>query len=555
MTKNLLQYALLFLLSLYSTFAKSQCCDLNTDSSSLPIILINTFGQNIIQNTKRDAWMEIKYNGAGNHTFFSDDSNVYDGEIGIEIRGASSANYPQTPFGLETRDAEGENNNVALLGMPAENDWVLLSNYNDRSLVRNALAYKMFGEMGNYSVRTSLCEVLINESYQGIYLFGEKIKRDSNRVNIAKLTEDDISGNDLTGGYILQQNKWNSNNSFLSNFSPIDYPNLPIRFLYEYPKYDEILEVQKESIAGYIDSLETALYSAEFADTVAGYRKYLDIKSFIDYFIVNEVARNADGFKKSVFFHKDKYSRGGKLKAGPVWDFDWAWKNLDACFIYAVEDGSGWAHHNNDCPTDVSSSGWYIRMLQDCGFADELRTTYEEYRQTILDTNYIFAYIDSIGNLVEKEQVRHFQKWPILGISGPAPELGSIATTYAGELETLKAWITNRLEWLDVEIPNLCNPVSATEDTINAEEVLTCFPNPASDFVEVVYSLSSPTFVTISLVNSVGAEVISTVQGVKEEGQHRMKFETKGLPVGMYILLLKTDDFAVHQKLILVREL
>jgi spore coat protein CotH len=81
--------------------------------------------------------------------------------------------------------------------MPVENDWVLLSNYNDRSLIRNTLAYKLFGEMGNYSVKTSLCEVLIDSAYRGIYVFGEKIKRDNNRVNIAKLTTSDNAGDDV----------------------------------------------------------------------------------------------------------------------------------------------------------------------------------------------------------------------------------------------------------------------------------------------------------------------------------------------------------------------
>ena len=108
--------------------------------------------------------------------------------------------HPQPAYGFETRDSAGANNNVSLLGMPAENDWVLLSNFNDRSLIRNTLAYKLFGDMGNYSVRTSLCEVLIDSSYKGIYVFGEKIKRDNNRVHIAKLTSADTTGDDLTGG-------------------------------------------------------------------------------------------------------------------------------------------------------------------------------------------------------------------------------------------------------------------------------------------------------------------------------------------------------------------
>lgn len=450
------------------------------DSTELPIVMINTLGQTIVENTKIDALMDMKYNGPGTITYVSDSSNEYSGNIGIEIRGATSAGYPQHPYSIETRTAEGENNNVPLLGMPEENDWLLLSNYNDRSLIRNTLAYKLFEVMGNYSVRTSLCEVMIDSAYKGIYVFCEKIKRDNGRVDIAKLTPVDTAGDDLTGGYILEQNYWNEYNSFLSNYSPIDHPDFDVHFVYYYPKPDSIVGVQKSYIASFVDSLETALYSPGFEDPDTGYRKYLDVKSFIDYFLVNELSRNNDGFKKSVYFNKDKNSNDSKLKAGPVWDFDWAWKNLYGCYIFENLDGSGWAHLINDCPTDNYSCGWYIRLLQDSTFTDELRCTYDNYRLTILDTAYIFSYIDSVENLVQNAQARHFQKWPILGISGPAPEIGNVATTYSGELDTLKAWIKLRLQWLDENIPGLCPNVSIGEDPWHVENTLNFYPNPGN---------------------------------------------------------------------------
>jgi hypothetical protein len=201
---------------------------------------------------------------------------------------------------------------------------------------------------------------------------------------------------------------------------------------------------QKRYIAAFVDSLETALYSPNFADPIIGYRKYMDVPSFIDYFIVNEVSRNAGGFKKSVFFHKDKYSKGGKLKAGPVWDFDWAWKDMQGvCTYFQGYSGAGWAHKINDCFTDNYSTGWYIRLMQDSTFSNELRCRYEAYRQTMLDTTNLFAYIDSMGARIQNAQVRHFQKWPILGRSGPAPDFGVLATTYTGNWTPSKAGWTS----------------------------------------------------------------------------------------------------------------
>jgi hypothetical protein len=451
------------------------------DSTELPLVMINTQGQQIVPDVKINALMDIKYNGPGNITHISDPSNVYSGNIGIEVRGATSAGYPQKPFNIETRTAAGANNNVSLLGMPAENDWVLLSNYNDRSLIRNTLAYKIFGEMGNYSVRTNLCEVLVDSAYRGIYVFGEKIKRDNNRVNIAKLTTQDNTGDDVTGGYILEQNYWDANNSFLSNYSPIDHPTFDVHFVYKEPGADSITVPQKAYIAAFIDSLEDALYSPNFTDTVNGYRKYLDTKSFIDYFLVNELARSNDGFKKSVFFHKDKHSNGGKLKAGPVWDFDWAWKNMYGCSIFENTDGSGWAHQINDCPTDNYSCGYYVRLFQDTTFNNELRCRYEEFRSTILDTVYLFSYIDSIKTLVQNAQARHFQKWPLLGVSGQAPEVGPIATTYNAELDTLKNWINLRLQWLDANIPGNCALATFAKKINSSKNTFNCYPNPSTD--------------------------------------------------------------------------
>lgn len=521
------------------------------DSSELPIVMINTLGQTIIEDTKVDCLMDIKYNGQGNITYVTDSANVYSGNIGIEIRGLTSAAYPQHPYGIETRDSVGANNNVSILGMPAENDWVLLSNFNDRSLLKNLIGYKLFGEMGNYSARAQLCEVLIDNSYKGIYVIGEKIKQDDNRVDIAKLTAVDTLGYDLTGGYILQQNYWNETNSFQSSYSPIDHPGFDVHFVYEYPDASAINDAQKQYIASFVDSLETALYSPNFADPTTGYRNYMDVKSFIDYFLVNEVARSADGFKKSVFFHKDKYSNGGKLKAGPVWDFDWAWKSMQGvCSIYEGYTGAGWAHLNNDCFTDNYSTGWYVRMLQDSTFSNELRCTYEDYRQTMLDTTNLFAYIDSMGVLVQNAQARHFQKWPILGMSGAAPDFGPVATTYNAELDSLKSWISTRLQWLDANMPGLCTTTSITETNLFSR--VNCYPNPTNDYLIIDYSLPSTMNVSVRLYNYLGSEVLSTPQATKNTGQNSLKLETRTLSPGVYIVKLEIGTAIISKKIIIL---
>ena len=514
------------------------------DSTQLPIVMINTLGQTIVQDNKINGLMYIKYNGPGRFTHVSDSSNIYNGNIGIEVRGASSAGYPQQPYGIETRTATGDNNNVSILGMPAENDWALISNYNDRSLIRNTIANRMFSQMGNYSSRSNLCVVFVDSVYKGIYVLCEKLKRDKNRIDISKLQTTENSGDQITGGYILQQNLWSNSNSFQTNYSPIDHPGFDIHYLYEYPEVDSITSAQKTYIASFIDSLEKTLYSNNYADATNGYRKYLDTKSFIDYFIVNELSRNNDGFKKSVFFNKDKNSKGGKLKAGPVWDFDWAWKDLYGCPPTENATGAGWSHHVNDCATDNYSNGYYIRLLQDTIFANELRCTYEAYRKTILDTIAIFGYIDSMRNAVQFDQVSHFQKWHTLGTSGPAPEMNAIAITYNAELDTLKSWINRRLIWLDANVPGHCypRPLSQTAEF----NPLFYFPNPSRGNIHFEGTLPGNGPYQLRLYDITGK-----LLNKKDLTSGAISFEYKLYLRGVYYFTLVTKEKTVqHGKLI-----
>ena len=177
-----------------------------------------------------------------------DSGNIYTGKIGIEIRGRYSASLPQKPYGIETRDAAGANLNIPLFHMPAENDWILLANYNDKTFMRNSLTFELFRKMGHYAPRTQYCEVVVNNSYQGIYVFTEKIKRDNNRVDIATLNPDEITGDDVTGGYIFKVDYYDNSNSWTSQFPPTGQPDKTVHFVYEYPKPYEIRPEQKTYI-------------------------------------------------------------------------------------------------------------------------------------------------------------------------------------------------------------------------------------------------------------------------------------------------------------------
>ena len=476
-------------------------------SSNLPIVLINTFSQTIVDEPKINANMKIIYNGPGVTNYVTDAPNAYNNNIGIEIRGAFSSILPQKPYSIETRNTLLAENDTILLGMPAEHDWCLLATYNDKVYVRNTLANKLFDEMGHYGVRSKHCEVLINGQYQGIYFLSEKIKRDSNRVDISRLDSLDNAGLQLTGGYIIKNDYWDGTNSWLLGYHPIDHPTYDVHLVYDYPQPDKITPQQKTYIQTYINSLESALYSPGFADPLTGYRAYLSTGSFIDYLIINELSRNNDGFKKSWYMHKNRDDKGGKLKAGPVWDFDWAWADIPGSSIFSATDGSGWAHKINDDGPDVNSNGWYVRMMQDTTFQNELKCRWLTARNSLLDTTYLFNYIDSMAVYLDSAQIRHQEKWATLGVDVGTPEIGVQPTTFQGDIDLFKAWIAERIDWLDANMPGNCYTLGVNSIAAS-ENVISLFPNPASDYAFVNSENTAITNSTVLVISDVfGREI------------------------------------------------
>jgi subtilisin-like proprotein convertase family protein len=241
------------------TFGSNPATYFSFTSSLLPIVVINTNGNTINNEPKVMADMGIIYNGQGNRNYMTDTPNDYNGKIGIEYRGNYSLSLPQKPYAFETWDVNGNTIDASLLGMPAENDWLLLANYNDKSFARNILPFHLFDSMGHYSVRTRLVDVVMNGEYQGIYLLGEKIKRDSARVNISKLSAVEITTPDVTGGYLLKFDYWDNTNSWQLNYSPIGYPGLDIHMVHVYPDPADLAPQQTTYIHNYINDFETAL--------------------------------------------------------------------------------------------------------------------------------------------------------------------------------------------------------------------------------------------------------------------------------------------------------
>ena len=396
-------------------------------STNLPLVSIETDAE-IPDDPKLNATMQITAN-EDDLNYESDPPTDYDGFVGIELRGQSSKNFPKRQYGLETRDAEGENNNVPLLGMPAENDWVLYGPYSDKSLMRNALGHDLARSMGHYASRTVFCEVVLNGNYEGVYVFMEKIKRDKNRVDIAK-QEDDLSG-----GYLLELTRSNKLAADDASFvTPRNH-----RVVYEYPDGDDLGAEAAAYISDYVSAFETALYSDTFTDPETGYRAYLDVDAAVDYLLIQELFKNVDAFNASTFFYKDE---GEKLTLGPVWDFNFSSGNDN---VQGQRSPQGWL---------LTKRSWSEQLLKDPYFVGRYQVRWQELKaEGILDD--LLTSVTSYALELEGAQQRNFEKWPVLGVQLPRNSPDHVFATYQEEVAYLEDWLKARIAWIDESIGGL----------------------------------------------------------------------------------------------------
>ena len=486
------------------------------DSSNLPIIRINTYGQSIPDEPKIKAYMEIIDKGYNEMNHVSDTIFTYSGDIGIEMRGSISQSsfYPQKSYNIETRNAVGNDTSVSILGMPQESDWVLYGTYDDHSLMRNVLTYKLANQMGYWAPKTKFCEVVYKAggtwNYSGLYVMMEKIKRDKNRVDISKLDK-----NDVTGGYIIAVDKninkpdsgWFSTNSQNSN----------VYYTYKYPKGDEITLAQKTYIQSYIKDFENAMAGSDFANPTTGYRNYINIKSFIDFFFIQELSKNIDAFKRSSWMYKDKESKGGKLIAGPHWDYNAAY-GIQLC---GFDDPTGWTYPmscwiNQSFPVPF----WWEKLLQDASYTKEMRCRWNLLRATTLSATNINHIIDSISTYTSAAAVREYSQY-------------SINDNLQNACTYLKKWFNSRLQWLDANTPGTC-----TDDPI------TIFPNPTNgDFC--IDGLNNPAIVMV--YDAIGKTVLENTNYTPAE-----QIQVSNLSSGIYLVRIYSGIKTYSTKMVYV---
>ncbi|MFN7143599.1 MAG: CotH kinase family protein, partial [Myxococcota bacterium] len=284
----------------------------------------------------------------------------------IEARGKSSSTFPKRSYNLELQDDDGDDLAARLLGLPAEADWVLHGPYTDKTALRNAFTYALARRMGPYAPRTAFTEVRINGAYAGLYTLVEKPEIDPVRVDLPEPTDDDGV---VTGGFLFKIEGGTDGGAGWRSERGTIYE------LHD-PGPDEITDAQLDLLRTVVDKFEAGLRAGADPD------RHIDIASFVDFVIVQELSRNVDGYRRSTFLQAVPTDEGYRLRAGPVWDFDIAWGNADFCDGWNPE-GLVW-DAADVCEDWVQIPSWWHALLRDERFLVALRCRWEELRGGVL---------------------------------------------------------------------------------------------------------------------------------------------------------------------------
>lgn len=408
-------------------------------SSNLGIVVLDTDGQSISKN--RSTLVRARFFDAGKGRASLNAQPAYDGLATINLRGYSTLHLPKRSYTLHTVDKNTNQIKVPLLGLPAEEDWVLYAPYEDKTLMRDALAYELSRRMGRYAPRTRFVELFVRDSdrpismrdYVGVYVLVEKIKRGQNRVNIAKLDPEHTSEPEVAGGYILKRDHSDRSDQTFNTRQGGPYS-------YVYPKAARITPAQKRWIRKYLNDFEAALHGEDFSDPKTGYAAFLDVDAFIDAHWLIEMSKNVDGFRYSAFLTKD---RGGKLQAGPPWDWNRAFGNAN---YYGGGQTRGW-YSTHLRPNEIS---WSHRLRQDPAFNRRCEARWRELRQDVFDPKKIGRLIDAWAAQLREAQDRNFRRWPVLGRQITCNHY--VGDSFEEEVSWLKKWIERRIAWIDNQV-------------------------------------------------------------------------------------------------------
>lgn len=407
--------------------------------SNLPLVVLETRGQPVWK--EGSTVVRAEFYEAGSAPGGESPRTNHAGLATLHRRGYSSLRLPKPSYTLHTVDAATNQTKVSLLGLPKGEDWVLYAPFEDKTMIRDVLAFELARRMGHYAPRTRFVELFVNpssgpvaaEDYQGVYVLVEKIKRGAERVDIAKLEPHHRAEPEISGGYIFKRDHREDEGRRFH--TPHGGP-----YFYVYPNEKKITSEQRAWLTRFMGDFENALHGPHFTDPTTGYAAYLDVASFIDAHWLIELSKNVDGFRYSSFLTKD---RGGKLRTEPPWDWNRSFGNAN---YYGGGQPEGW-YWTRLRPNEIS---WHARLRDDPAYVARASDRWRELRRTVLEPAAIRSLIDSYASELESAQQRNFKRWPILGHQITCNYY--VGRTYADEIRWLHNWIEKRVAWIDRQV-------------------------------------------------------------------------------------------------------
>jgi hypothetical protein len=386
---------------------------------------------------------------------------------GFHVRGQSSANFAKTPYRLELRDNEDKDAKYPLLSMPADGDWVLLSPYPDKALIRNALAYGLGEAIGLKVPRYAFVEVYLNldktpvsaDDYQGVYLLAERLEIDKDRLNIKKLKEDDLTEPNITGGYLMQFNMMAAEAPLVRGNGWSDL---------ELKDPDDLQTQQLTWITNYIQKVHNSIHSANPSNPQTGYPAYIDVDSFVNYIIHNELAREADAYMRSTFIYKD---RDQKLMAGPLWDYDLAYDcytSMGGWGGWQMSTIEGWQYQPMFGGMGSTTCDWYYTLMQDASFQSKVGARWQELRRGPLSDAQLTARVAALSTPLTNAAKRNFQKWNILNTANVGGFGTQTTQTWEEQVEIVKNFLLQRAAWIDTQWQSTATPTYTSGATPTA---------------------------------------------------------------------------------------
>ncbi|MFC4424972.1 CotH kinase family protein [Deinococcus navajonensis] len=404
-------------------------------TSPLPLLIIQTGGKTIVDEPKTPGTLAVISKAAGSTNRPGDTPTGFNGPIGIEVRGTTSQRFPKKQYLLETRDQNGKDVSVSLLGLPPGSNWVLLASYTDPSLLRDAVGYNLSRRMGHYASRTVPVEVMLNGQYQGVYTLAEKLEAGPNRIALGKQ------------GVLLQITPADRVKPGAISFK---LPESGTVFVIESPKGKALSAAAKAEIEQFTAAFAAQLYHPDPAHPEKTYLDYVDLDALVDFVLLNEFLKNADALYASTYVTRDLPAKGtpasgaqGKLVFGPVWDLDRSMGNSGRADLDAT---SGWTFQQ----------GLFTEVLYDNPtFVRRFTQRWHNLRRSGVIEG-VFADLDRDARLLADPARRNFARWPVAGttVIRGTPAAGR----YPEEVADLKAWLTARAQWMDTHIDALIKP-------------------------------------------------------------------------------------------------